>query len=104
MEIRINPKYLITYEYWHKGIDLSVQISMQTVAKECNNCESYDLDIISFSSNNPGHGDITVTFFCRDCDNIEKIQYPIVSRKRVEKFDPSKDKIDFLMEKDLTFL
>jgi len=103
MNIDTNPKYRNTYEYWHKGVAISAQIAIQTMARECNNCEGYDLDVTSFSSDDPGHGGITITFFCRDCSEIEKIHYPVVSRKRVEKLDPTKDKIDNLMEKDLTF-
>ena len=99
-----NIKYKNTYEYWHKGTLSSIVFQIQTTGKECHRCKSHDLDIIGFSCSSPTYGEIAVSYFCRDCDAIEKINYPIISRKKTEKIDSTKDKIDDMLENDLTFL
>ena len=100
----MNTKYKNTYEYWHKGTLSSIVFQITTTGKECANCESHDLDIINFSCTSPSAGEIVVSYFCRDCDAIEKAHYPIVSRKKIEKINSKKDKIDDLLENSLTFL
>ena len=97
-------KYKNTYEYWHKGTTSSIVFRITTTGKECANCASHDLDIINFSCTSPTAGEVIVSFFCRDCDAIEKAHSPIVSSKKTEQFDSSKDKIDDILENSLTFL
>lgn len=94
-------KYKTTYEYWHKGITASVVFRIMTTGKECVICEGFDLDIINFSCASPT--EIIINYFCRDCNNLEKAYYPIISTKKTERFDSTKDKIDDMLEKSLTF-
>ena len=100
----MNIKYKNTYEYWHKGTLSSIVFHIKTTGKECANCNSHDLDIINFSCTSPTAGEIVVSYFCRDCDAIEKAHYPIVSSKKTEKLNSNKDKIDDLLENSLTLL
>ena len=97
-------KYKNTYEYWHKGTLSSIVFQITTTGKECANCEGHDLDIFHFACSSPTAGEIVVSYLCRDCDSIEKAHYPIVSRKKIEKINSNKDKIDDLLENSLTFL
>ena len=103
METRKQEKYRNTFEFWHKGTIITLMFQIQTDAKECESCESYDLDIINFHSNDPIHGTIEVSYFCKDCDHIEKIDYPVISRRRIEKYTGNSNKIDNLLKNNLQF-
>ena len=103
METRPQEKYRNTFEFWHKDGISTLMFQIQTDAKECESCESYDLDIINFHSNDPIHGTIEVSYFCKDRDHIEKIDYPVISRRRVEKYDGNSDKINSLLKNNLQF-
>ena len=102
METRKQEKYRSTFEFWHKGTIATLMFQIQTDAKECESCEGYDMDIIKIFSEDPIHGSIQITYYCKDCDNIERAVYPVISRKRVEKHGNS-DKIDNLLKNNLQF-
>ena len=102
METRPQEKYRNTFEFWHKGA-VTLMFQIETVSKECVSCESYDLDIINFNSNDPIHGTIEISYFCRDCDHIERVAYPVISRRQVEKCDKNSDKINNLLKNNLQF-
>lgn len=103
METKPQEKYRNTFEFWHKGIVATLLFQIRTDKAECGSCEGYDLEVLSFHSKNPIHGTIEVAYICRDCDHIEKIEYPVVSSKRIEKYDGNSDKIDYLLKNNLQF-
>ena len=102
METRPQEKYRTTFEFWHKDNISTLMFQVQTDAKECESCEGYDMDIIKIFSDDPIHGTIQITYYCKDCNNIEKSVYPVISRRRVEKHGNS-DKIDNLLKNNLQF-
>ena len=103
MVTKPQEKYKNTFEFWHKDTVSTIMFQIETVSKECESCESYDLDIINFHSTDPIHGTIMISYFCRDCDHIERVEYPVISRRSIEKYDKNSNKIDDLLKNNLQF-
>ncbi len=92
--------YKNTFEFWHKG-SIVLNIKLETFSKECASCQSSDLDVVEIHSADPIHGEISISFYCRDCDHIETEVYPVISRRQIEKNDPNSNKIDDLLKNSL---
>ena len=97
----MNNKYRNTYEYWHKGVVSNIMFTIETTAKECRNCDGHDLDIVSFTSEDPKYGEVTITFICGDCSEEESINFPIISRKKSQQWPSEPNKLEDMLRKNL---
>jgi len=98
-----NKQYKRKFEFWHKGPRMTIKCHIEGKL-ECTQCRSSDLDVSNFYATNVMQGgNMTVHYFCRDCDFTEDIEYPLISRKESQQIERESDKIDNLLKNNLQF-